>query len=203
MPLVAAGPNLPAGVVREDLVSGIDITAATLALAGVKRPDWIEGRDLTAADHRPREFVISARDRCDYTIDRVRAVTTRRYKYLRNFLTDRPFMQPQYRDGRDYVEVPRRLFKEGKLNELQSFMWSASRTPEELYDLENDPHETVNLVEDPRHAEALQQHRRILTDWIKATDDQGQYPESAASLRGVLKRWNNQAVNPEYDKARP
>ena len=34
------------------------------------------------------------------------------------------------------------------------------------------------------------------------TDDQGQYPESVDSLRGVLKRWDKQAVNPEYDKAR-
>jgi hypothetical protein len=43
-------------------------------------------------------------------------------EYLRNFLTDRPFMQPQYRDGRDYVEVPRELYKAGKLNAVQSFM---------------------------------------------------------------------------------
>ena len=95
----------------------------------------MEGRDMFSKDHKPREYVISARDRCDYTIERVRAVTTKRYKYLRNFLTDRPFMQPQYRDGRDYIEVPRKLYKEGKLNAVQSFIWNPKRPAEELYDL--------------------------------------------------------------------
>lgn len=202
VPLIVAGPGLAASKRREDLISGIDITATTLALAGVTQPTWFEGRDFFAVDHGPREYVISARDRCDYTIDRVRAVTTRRYKYLRNFLTDRPFMQPQYRDGRAYIEVSRRLHREGKLNDVQSFIWSETRVPEEFYDLENDPHEIVNLANSPEHRDALQRHRQILADWIESTDDQGQYPESIDSLRGVLTRWSKEAVNPEYDAAR-
>jgi len=202
VPLVVAGPDVAKGASRDDLISGIDITVTTLALAGATPGSWMEGRNFFAKDHTPRDYVISARDRCDYTIERVRAVTTKRYKYLRNFLTDRPFMQPQYRDGRDYIEVPRRLYKEGKLNKVQAFWWSDERVPEEFYDLENDPHETVNLANDPAHAETLKKHRAILKKWIKVTDDQGQYPESVESLRGVLKRWDKQAVNPEYDKAR-
>ncbi len=202
VPLVVAGPGVPKAKVRQDLVSGIDITVATLALAGVDCPAWMEGRDFFAEDHKTREYVISARDRCDYTIERVRAVTTGRYKYLRNFLTDRPFMQPQYRDGRDYIEVPRQLAREGKLNAVQMYWWRQQREPEELYDLQNDPHEIRNLADDPAHAEALKRHRAILKKWIKQTDDKGQYGESVESLRGVLKRWNKKAVNPEYDKAR-
>ncbi|MCG8448282.1 MAG: sulfatase [Pirellulales bacterium] len=202
VPLLIAGPGLPQNAVRDDLVSGIDITVATLALAGLEKPYWMEGRNFLAPDHQPREFVISARDRCDFTIERVRAVTTNRYKYLRNFLTDRPFMQPQYRDGHPFVEIPRQFYKEGRLNAVQAFMWSETRAPEEFYDLEKDPHETINLAGDPQHAGALQKHRDILEKWIQDTDDQGQYPESIESLRGVLKRWKNKAVNPEYDKAR-
>ena len=203
VPLIIAGPGINPGTSRDDLVSGIDISATTLAMAGVdqKKHPWTEGRDFFAKDHQKREFVISARDRCDYTIDRVRAVTTKRYKYLRNYLTDRTLMQPQYRDGRPHMEVTRKLFQEGKLNEIQAFKWK-QRLPEELYDLENDPHETINLVDDPKHAEALAKHREILAKWTKETDDKGQYPESIDSLRGVLKRWNKQAVNPEYDRVR-
>ena len=203
VPLVVAGPGIEPGTSRDDLVSGIDISAATLAIAGVNvaEHDWIEGRDFFADDHQPRDYVVSARDRCDYTIDRVRAVTTKKYKYLRNYLTDRSFMQPQYRDGRAHMEVCRQLYKEGKLNEVQAFKWGP-RVPEELYDLENDPHEINNLADDPAYAEVLAEHRAILERWVKETDDKGQYPESVESLRGVLKRWNKQAVNPEYDKAR-
>lgn len=201
VPLVVAGPGMATAKVRDDLVSGIDISAATLALAGVAIPESMEGQDMFAEGFR-RDYVICARDRCDYTIDRVRAVKTERFSYLRNFLTDRPFMQPQYRDGRPYIEVPRKMHQDGKLNEVRAFMWSETRVPEEFYDLKNDPHETINLVDAPEYREQLQQHRDILEAWIEATDDQGQYPEATESLRGVLTRWDKQAVNPEYDKVR-
>ncbi len=202
VPLLVAGPEMKAGTTRNDLVSGIDISVATLGLAGVAKPAWMEGRNIFAANYQVRDFVISARDRCDYTIERVRAVTTKRYRYLRNFLTDRPFMQAQYRDGRDYIEVPRQLFKEGKLNAAQSFMWSEKRVPEEFYDLENDPDEIHNLAGDTAHETEFKRHRDILESWIKKTDDKGQYPESIDSLRGVLTRWDSVAANPEYDAAR-
>lgn len=203
VPMIVAGPAIAKGASRDDLINGIDISATTLSLAGVDttKYKWIEGRNFLAKDHTPRPFVISARDRCDYTIERVRAVTTPKYKYLRNFMTDRTFMQPQYRDGRPYIEAERELFKAGKLNKVQAFKWE-KRVPEELYDLENDPHEINNLANDPKHAKVLAEHRAILEKWIKQTDDKGQYRESVDSLRGVLKRWNKQAVNPEYDKAR-
>lgn len=203
VPMVIAGPGVDAGKSREDLISGIDISATTLALAGVDiaKHEWIEGHDFFSEDHEPRDFVISARDRCDYTIDRVRTVTTKQYKYMRNFLTDRTFMQPQYRDGRPYIEAERELFKQGKLNEVQAFKWGP-RVPEELYDLENDPHEINNLADDPKYVQVLAEHRAILEKWVKETDDKGQYLESVDSLRGVLKRWSKQAVNPEYEKAR-
>jgi len=201
VPLIVAGPGISNGEIRDDLVSGIDITVTSLALTGTCAPGTMEGQDFFATDYTPREFVISARDRCDYTIERVRAVTTKRFKYLRNFLTDRPFMQPQYRDGHDYVEIGRQLHQEGKLNAVQDFMWSDTRVPEELYDLKNDPHEIENLAADPKFADILRQHQEILQAWIHHTNDQGQYPETAESLRGVLGRWSNEAVNPEYDKA--
>lgn len=202
VPLIAAGPGIKPGTVRGDLVSGIDITATTLTLAGAEKPSWFEGRNLFAEDHQPREFVIAARDRCDFTIDRIRSVTTERYHYIRNFMTDRPFMQSQYRDGRPYVKVPRRLHEAGKLNPVQDFVWSESRIPEEFYDLQEDPHEIRNLVDDPTVAKELERHRKILEDWIRQTDDKGQYPESGDSLRGVLKKWGSKCKNPEYDKAK-
>lgn len=203
VPLLIAGPGIEAGTSNDDLISGIDISATTLGLAQVNLDahDWIEGQDFFATDYKPRDFVISARDRCDYTIDRVRAVTTKRYKYLRNFMTDRSFMQPQYRDGNDFIELCREMHQRGELNPAQALMWGP-RMPEELYDLETDPHEIHNLAEDPAHAQALEKHRAILAAWIKETGDKGQYPENIDSLRGVLKRWHKEAVNPEYDKAR-
>lgn len=201
VPFVMAGPGVKAGVVRSDLVSGIDITATTLALANVALPDYVEGKNILNEGNQ-REFVISARDRCDYTIERVRAVTTQRFKYIRNFLADRPFMQPQYRDVMPFMKAMKAYNVEGKMDAIQGFMWSETRVPEELYDLEKDPHEINNLATDPAYKKELSRHRSILEGWIKETDDKGQYPESSDALKAVLTQWSEVAVNPEYDKAK-
>jgi N-sulfoglucosamine sulfohydrolase len=201
VPMIVCGPGISEGGVRKDLVSGIDISATTLALSQTRKPAWMEGRNLLAEDFN-RDYVISARDRCDFTIERVRAVTTERFKYIRNFLTDRPFMQAQYRDGWDFVEQARTYYNEGKLNAAQSFPWSPKRPAEELYDLQNDPHEINNIANHPACVDTLKKHQEILRNWIKKTDDKGQYPEAVASLKGVLNKWGDRAVNPEYDKAR-
>ena len=94
-----------AGTVRDDLVNGLDITATSLSLAGIFIPDYMECRDLFAKNFEPREYVISARDRCDYTIDRIRSVRTGSFRYIRNFFPDRPYMQPNYRDEWDITQL--------------------------------------------------------------------------------------------------
>lgn len=203
VPLIVAGPGLPVNKVRTDLVSGIDISATTLSLAGIKIPDHMHGQNMFAKDFH-RDFVVAARDRCDYTIDRIRAVVTDRYKYIRNFMTDRPYLQPQYRDGRDYMKVLKQLYREGKLDEVQSRFVSDERPAEELYDLETDPYETTNLVHSYKreHALALAEMRDILYRWILETDDKGRFPETDASLKAVIDRWGDKAVNKEYDRVR-
>ena len=201
VPCIIAGPGIPEGEVRDDIVSGIDLSATTLALAGVNLPTHMQGRDIFSPGYT-RDHFVAARDRCDYTIDRIRAVVTKRYKYLRNFMTDRPYLQPQYRDGRPALETYRQLYADGQLNQVQAAFASPHRPAEELYDLEADPHETVNLVRSPRHAQALGEMRALLERWIVETNDQGRFPESDEALKAALKRWKKKAVNVEYDRVR-
>lgn len=206
VPLIVVGKGrgntIHPGGRRRDLVSGLDISATTLALAGIEGPKYLDGRDLFAVDHQSRGSVISARDRCDYSIDRIRTVRTDRFRYVRNFLTDRPLLQPGYRDSHDHMIALREAFDAGALNEVQSMLFGPPRLAEELYDIEVDPHQINNLAGDPAHAATLAEHRAILDDWIGATDDQGQYPESEAALRVILERWGEKCMNPEYDALR-
>lgn len=203
VPLVVAGPGIPVNQVRKDLVSGIDISTTTLALAGIKIPDHMHGMNMFAEDFH-RDYVVAARDRCDYTIDRIRAVVTGRYKYIRNFMTDRPYMQPQYRDGWESIELLKQMYKDGELNEVQSRFPSDFRPAEELYDLQEDPHETNNLAHSYKreHAMELAKHRDILYRWIIETDDKGRFPESDEALKAVIDRWGDKAVNKEYQRVR-
>ena len=202
MPMIVAGPGIRPGQVRADLVSGIDIAPASLAAAGMKIPGHMEGADFLTKNYQPRKYVTAARDRCDYTIELIRAVVTPRYKYLRNYLTDRPFMQPSYKDPWPVSQAFRKMMANGEMNKTQLIFFGPKKAPEELYDLANDPHEIHNLANDPQHRQALEQHRQMLANWIKETGDQGQKTESNAGLLATLKRWENKCVNPEYDRVR-
>lgn len=203
MPLIVAGPGIAAQQIRDDLISGIDIAAASLAAAGIAVPATMEGRNFLDESHTARDFVIAARDRCDYTIEKIRAVVTPRFKYLRNYLTDRPFMQPSYKDPWPVSQRFRAMMAAGEMNETQLLFFGPQKAPEELYDLASDPHEIHNLAGDPAWADELQRHRNLLADWIETTGDQGQQPESDLGLLCTLKRWGDKCVNPEYDRVRP
>jgi arylsulfatase A-like enzyme len=210
VPLVVMGnhPALKPGTVRTELISGLDISAATLALGGVDLPDYLDGQDLFAADYQNRDHVISARDRCDYTIDRIRTVRSDKLRYIRNYFPERAMLQAQYRDGKKEVLDLKRLHAEGKLTEYQDQHWFGVRPVEELYDLAADPHQVNNLADKLEFAAELRRHREILETWIKQTDDQGQYPESAGQLKATYDLWKNKPifsnadVNPEYDSFR-
>ena len=202
VPLVIQGnhPTIGKGVRRSEIISGLDISATTLALGGVKLPEYLEGHDLFASDYKPAEFVVSARDRCDFTIDRIRTIRTDQYRYIRNFFPERPLLQPSYRDDHPTVKDMRRLHAEGKLTPLQDSIFFGVRPQEELYDIAKDVHQTNNLALDPKFKAELVRHREILDQWIKETDDKGQYPESDAEMRAQVRFWRGRTVNPEFDK---
>lgn len=188
--------------VREDLVSLLDVSTTSLALAGIKAPKHMDGKDLFASGYRKRKYLIATRDRCDFTIDRIRSVRTERFKYIRNFMTDRPLMQPNYRDTRPEFTILQELYEARKLTPEQAQFWDRERPMEELYDLENDPYELENLATKGPYQDKLFELRKILADWVQNTDDQGQYPEDVEGLRFMTERWGPRCVNPEYQRVK-
>ena len=188
VPLVIRGPGIPAATVRDDLVEHIDIAALSLAAAGIPVPDWMQARDILAKDYRPRDAVFSARDRCDETVDHIRSVRTKRFKYIRNFLPQRPYLQPcRYKDGKQILIAVRQWDEEEKLNETQKLLVREVRPAEELYDLQNDPFEINNLAENSAYSEQLLRLREKLDRWMVETDDQGRRPESEAMYDSDMK----------------
>lgn len=206
VPLILVAPERfakwRAGFRRSDLVSSLDISATSLALAGIDIPDWYDGKDVFANDFK-RDVVFSAKDRMDFTIDRVRALrTSDNLKYIRNFFTDRHYMQLNYRHGREYMVRMDELFAMGKLSDVQARFWSDYRPAEELYDLNKDPHEINNLATDPAHGEQLEKLRTQMDQWIQDTADRGQFAEDVPNLRFTYQRWGEKCINPEYDQFR-
>jgi len=178
VPLVIAGPGIGVGEVRRDLVEHIDIAAVSLAAAGIDVPDYMQARDVFADDYQRREAVYSARDRCDETVEHLRSVRTRRYKYIRNYLNQRPHLQPNaYKDNKAILIALRKAGAEGRLNDVQARLLAPTRPPEELYDLKNDPFELRNLAASEGHKQELIAMRQRLKAWEESTNDHGRKPE--------------------------
>ena len=179
VPLIIAGPGVKAGAVRKDVVEHIDIAALSLAAAGIQIPKYMQAQDILAADYSPRKAAFAARDRCDETVDHMRSVRTKDFKYIRNFLPNRPYLQPcAYKDAKAILIALRECHHAGTLNETQELLFREERPKEELFDVRTDPHEVNNLAGDPAFAGKLKELRGRLDTWMEETDDKGRAAES-------------------------
>lgn len=179
IPLIVWGKDFVGSAVRTELVSHIDVAATSLDLAGIEIPDYMDARPLFGEAAEPRQYVITARDRCDETVDRIRSVRMGDYLYIRNYLPLRPMLQPNaYKDRKQWMVRLRELHQAGQLNELQERLLFADERPEEeLYKLSVDRHQYVNLATDPNMKTTLDAMRAILEEWEIRTPDHGRMLE--------------------------
>ena len=125
---------------------------------------------LTDPAARTRAEVFAEKNWHDYE-DRVRAVRTERFKYIRNEYADLAGT-PSADAGRSpTMDAIRRLRTAGALTPLQARIFVQPRPAEELYDVIADPHEVDNLAADPRHAATLADLRGRLDAWQRDTND--------------------------------
>lgn len=199
IPFIVRGPGIAKGAVRDDLVMQIDMAAMSLAAAGIAIPKTMQGRDILANDYQPRDAIFAARDRCDETVEHLRSVRTDRFLYIRNFLPQRPHLQPNaYKDGKAIVQQLRSLHAEGKLPSVsEDLLFSPTRQPEELYDYKADPFQVTNLVANPDFKDELEARRAQLDRWINESGDKG--PESEAMYDSDMVEYTKKK-NPEVEK---
>ncbi|MAV27403.1 MAG: hypothetical protein CMQ05_15025 [Gammaproteobacteria bacterium] len=203
VPLIIAAPGMPSlrekiepGTRRREPVATLDIGATSLLLASIDVPDYMDTRDLLSGSQR--EHVLSARDRCEWVVDRTRSVMDERYHYIRNYMTDRPVYQTNFRFRWPAVIQSEAMYAKGELTEAQAAPYGP-RPAEELYDLETDPHELVNLADQPDHQPVLYEMRGLLDIWIDDTDDRGQYPETKEALIATKRLFGKFCVDPLFD----
>ena len=82
----------------------------------------------------------------------------------------------------------KRLHEGNKLTPEQALFLAETRPPEELYDVEADPHEVHNLGESPEHKDVLARMRETLNSWIAETGDRGEIEEDPAIAADWEKR---------------
>ncbi|WP_430452391.1 sulfatase-like hydrolase/transferase [Rhodopirellula europaea] len=178
-----------AGVVDDRLVSSIDFGPTVLNLAGLDVPEPMQGKPfltspLSKLEAVDRDYVYGARDRMDERYDIIRMVRDQRYKYIRNYEPLKPYFQ--------YMNTPekgqtmrsiREAEQAGTLPQAAMPFFRGTKPTEELYDLENDPHELRNLASSSDYTEVLHRMRAAHEQWVTRTKDLGLIPEPILAER--------------------
>jgi N-sulfoglucosamine sulfohydrolase len=204
IPLLIAWPDgRRAGTVDAQMVSSIDVSAAMLALAGAQPAPAMQGRDFLAPGATPRSHIFAARDRMDESTDRMRAVRTPQWKYIRNYFPGIPYMQRNAYKESQYPTwgLVKQLAREGKLTP-EAALFAAERKPvEELFDLSSDPHEVRNLALDPAHSAKLRELRGLVDKWVVESGDKGGAMEDPLDIfRGYNNRLPEEPVSSKAAK---
>lgn len=169
------------GKVIDQVISLLDITATTLEFAGIPKPEGMQSRIFMGKHADPAgTFAVSARDRIDETVIRLRSVREKKYHYIRNFSPGKGFPTLNRYKEKCFLVKPlmRKLYAGSELSGPAADLMKPM-PPELLYNTETDPYEIHNLADshDPADREALVRLRGILDQWMEETRDLGSIPE--------------------------
>jgi N-sulfoglucosamine sulfohydrolase len=150
------------GKVIPSLARNIDLLPTLLDLIGAEIPNKIEGKSLYPLIKGVKKQIheeIQAELSFHEHYNPIRCIRTEKYKYIKNF---EPFETLFYMP-KDIIGDPA-----GKVMKKR---YKKKREMEELYDLEMDPLEKMNLIEDPNYAQVANELRASLKQWMKKTND--------------------------------
>lgn len=162
------------GAVSNSLVSAVDIAPSILALAGVSPPERYQGKSFIPVLKNPeaetRNAVFSEHNWHDYEAHE-RMVRTRDFLYV---LNSRPALTncgPADSKQSATQASLNRVRDQGKLTPAQADVFAAPRPAEELFDVNNDPEQLLNLASVPAFREKLTELRAMLKQWQADTYD--------------------------------
>jgi len=173
-------PESKPGDKVDRLVSFVDMPKTWLSIAGAQIPDYMQGSAFLGEKKEAEpQYNFAFRGRMDERIDNARAISNKKYTYIRNYMPYVPWMQHLYTiwkikmAGAWETEV-----KEGRATELQSRFFNIKGCTEELYDIEKDPDCTVNLATDPKYKKVNEQMRAAMHNKQLEIYDAGLLPEN-------------------------
>ena len=157
-------PGFPRGKVIDSMTSTLDFFPFLCEFLGFEKPSWLSGKSfmpLVKGEDKPMHESLFFEQHSHAALAvPMRAVRTRRYKYIRNYAKSRSYADVcsdnlgetfamLCREGLDKREYPREL----------------------LFDLIYDPNEACNLVSSPEHEDILNTMRGKLAEWREKTND--------------------------------
>jgi arylsulfatase A-like enzyme len=196
LPMIATWPGvIKPGTRSRAMINFTDFLPTFMELAGGKAPADIDGLSFAkviqgkAKEHR-REIYAShtADNNSQMNCYPMRAVRTERYKYIRNLHPDfayhTHFDRAAARDGKEVWQSWVDLAATDKHAAFTVRRYH-QRPAEELYDLQNDPHEMKNLVAEASMKSTLDELRGKVDRWMQGMNDQGELFGVPRSLKDV------------------
>jgi choline-sulfatase len=144
VPFIISWPgHLPEGEVREDICNLIDTSRTLLPLAGLEPVPEMEGRDLFHSEQPEGVYAMLDRGR--------------------KSIPEQRFAQENQGFSRIFVRTDR--WRYDYQVEIRGIRTNQKMQFPSLYDLENDPEEQHNLINNPEYKPIIEQLHRQLTDW--------------------------------------
>ena len=161
------------------MISLVDLAPTMLSLVNIKPRNYMEGKAfLGEFDAGKREYIFGTSDRFDEFTDRIRAVRNEQFLYLRNdFPKLTKYKDIGYRKNVPMMSIFLQQRDNNTLDEAEK-LWFQTKTKEELYDCNVDPHNINNLAKNPKYAPVLAEMRSTLQNHLKDRKDFGLQPEA-------------------------
>jgi arylsulfatase A-like enzyme len=197
VPLVIRWPGeVKAGGATGALVSLVDLLPTMIEAAGGSPPADIDGKSLLPLLRGQADRVhdeVFAAHTGDGRMNRSpqRCVRTTRYKFIENLASADVYKThisaAAGPDGKDYWDSWVRAADAGDARAKELVDRYQHRPPAELYDVQADPYEQTNLIDDIVHAPDVTQLRAKLDEWrVQQGEDLKKVPMPEAARQGEV-----------------
>lgn len=178
---------IEAGSRSEAMIEYVDVLPTLLDMAGVKYDTkTFDGRSFSkvlkgkTTEHKKYAFGEQTsrgiHNGPEYYGSR--SVNTKRYRYIRNFTPEATFRNMVVKT--DWWKSWLKSAEEGNEHAAELSYSYLRRPAEELYDIQNDPYERNNLIDDPAYTSIKKKLIRELDRWMERMGDEGQATEMRA-----------------------
>ena len=182
------------GSQSDALVEYVDVTPTFLNAAALKTPNTMDGRSFLSVlkgevtEHKKYTYGLQTTRGIHSGSENygVRSAGTKTHRYIRNLNHTEPFKNLVTIANSNNSNLWGTWLQKGEAGDKHALAMTEKyqhRPAEELYDIVNDPHCLINLIDDPKLVELRKDLSGRLDAWMESQGDKGAATEALANSR--------------------